>query len=153
MQSISEMVDVNTIVGDPVTTPDGGVIIPVSRVAFGFAAGGGEYGGDIDFSVPEGTVYSDDDEEKTAAVIAPVKYPFAGGSGAGVSITPVAFLVVNSGCVKLLPVNTNTTIEKLIDMIPGFINKICESMKKDKKNNKDINNSDYEPEHTESEAF
>lgn len=146
MQSISEMVDVNTIVGDPVSTPDGAVIIPVSKVAFGFAAGGGEYGGDVDFSVPEETIYSDDDEEKATAVIAPVKYPFAGGSGAGVSITPVAFLVVNSGNVKLLPVNTNTTIEKLIDMVPGFINKVCESFKKDKE-------SDYPLEHTESEAF
>lgn len=139
MENIHDMVDVNTIIGDPVSTPDGSVIIPVSKVAFGFAAGGGEYSGSIDFTgAEEVTLTSENGQgEKTAALIPEVKYPFAGGSGAGVSLTPVAFLVVNGSNVKLLSTDANTTIDKLIDMIPGFVNKVCDSIKsrKDNKNN------------------
>ncbi len=129
MQSIKDMVDVNTIVGEAVTTPDGSVIIPVSKVSFGFAAGGGEYCGDIDFSGTDVSVCDcENGETDTSAVITPVKYPFAGGSGAGVSISPIAFLVVANGNVQLLPVDSNTTVEKLVDMIPGAINKICDTL-------------------------
>lgn len=143
MESIHDMVDVNTIIGDPVNAPDGTVIIPVSKVAFGFAAGGGEYCGDIDFSEAEEVAISseDGDSEKRTALIPEVKYPFAGGSGAGVSLTPVAFLVVNGSNVKLLSADSNTTVDKLVDMIPGFFNKIYDSIKdckSDRKNN-DIN--------------
>jgi len=123
MQSIKDMVDVNTIVGEAVSTPDGSVIIPVSKVAFGFAAGGGEYCGSIDFSGSDITVCDCNDDEDSA-IITPVKYPFAGGSGAGVSIVPVAFLVINNGNIQLLPVDSNTTVEKLIDMVPNAFNKI-----------------------------
>lgn len=129
MQSIKEMVDVNTIVGEAVSTPDGSVIIPVSRVSFGFAAGGGEYCGSVDFSGTDVTICEGDGEDsESAAVITPVKYPFAGGSGAGVSISPVAFLVVNSGTIQLLPVDTNSTIEKLVDMIPSAVTKVCDTI-------------------------
>lgn len=119
MQNIKEMVDVNTIVGDPVETPDGSVIIPVSKVSFGLAAGGAEYGGAIDFA---------EAAEAPAPLkdkwITPVKYPFAGGSGAGVSISPVAFIVVSGGEVKVLPITTCTVAEKLVDMIPDAVEKI-----------------------------
>lgn len=119
MQSIKDMVDVNTIIGDPVQTPDGFVILPISKVSFGLAAGGGEYYGDIDFS--ESTKGDSPLDDK---LITPVKYPFAGGSGAGVCITPVAFMVVGGGEVQLLPVTSNTVAEQLIKMIPDLVNKV-----------------------------
>lgn len=117
MESIKEMVDVNTIVGDPVQTPDGYVIIPISKVSFGLAAGGGEYGGNVDFSDCK-------DKHTDEKCITPVKYPFAGGSGAGVSISPVAFMVVGGGTIQLMPIESNTIIEKLVDLIPDIVNKI-----------------------------
>lgn len=103
MESIKDMVDVNTIVGDPVETPDGSVIMPISRVAFGFAAGGSEF--------QPGGERKDDSG-----------YPFGGGSGAGVSVQPVAFLVVGNGSVRLLPVDTNTMVERLVDIAPQLVN-------------------------------
>ncbi len=110
MQSIKEMVDVNTIVGDAVQTPDGTVIIPISKVCFGFAAGGGDYG-------QQSTGNNSDSEGGS-------KLPFAGGSGAGVSINPVAFMVCGENHVKLLPVDINTSVDKVLDLIPGIIDKI-----------------------------
>ncbi len=103
MESIKQMVDVNTVVGDAVQTGDGGVIIPVSRVSFGFAAGGGEYG------------------TKGASTEA----PFGGGSGAGVSVQPVAFLVVHGGDVRLLPVDGNTALERLLDLTPDILDEVA----------------------------
>jgi len=116
MESIKEMVDVNTIVGEAVQSPDGTVIIPISKVTFGFAAGGGEYS----FPVNDGDNEKDtnDDEEGSENSW---KYPFAGGSGAGVSINPVAFMVVGNGNIKLLPVNINSTIDKILDLVPEFL--------------------------------
>jgi sporulation protein YtfJ len=104
MESIKEMVDVNTVVGDPVETPDGTVVIPVSRVALGFAAGGGE------FEINKGS-----DESV---------YPFGGGSGAGVSVQPVGFLVISAGQVRLLPVDANVIADRLIDLAPQVLEKI-----------------------------
>jgi sporulation protein YtfJ len=104
MDSIKQMVDVNTVVGDAVETGDGGVIIPVSRVSFGFAAGGGEYGRPR----AEGA-----------------EAPFGGGSGAGVSVQPVGFLVVRGGDIRLLPVESNATVERLIDMAPDLLEQVA----------------------------
>jgi len=115
MESIREMVDVNTIVGDAVQTPDGTVIIPISKVTFGFAAGGGEYGAAED----ENDESKTDDEDGSSGIEG--KFPFAGGSGAGVSISPVAFMVVGNGHIKLLPVNINSTIDKVLDLVPEFM--------------------------------
>ena len=125
MQNIKEMVDVNTIIGDPVTAPDGTVIIPVSRVSFGLAAGGGEYSGKID--ITEGYLGSGHLEE---SVVAPVKYPFAGGSGAGVSISPIAFITVSNGNVKLVPITDNNTLDKFMDLCPDLINKAYDILSK-----------------------
>jgi len=112
MESIKEMVDVNTVVGDPVETPDGTVIIPVSRVTAGFVAGGGEYeGGDSDMGNASKTQQSS-------------QYPFGGGSGAGVSVQPVAFLVSSGTEVKLLPINDNIIFDHMIDMAPKLLNQI-----------------------------
>jgi len=124
MESIKEMVDVNTIVGDAVQTPDGTVIIPISRVSFGFASGGGEYSQFRNNKDKNGS-NSEDYEEYSQD-----KFPFAGGSGAGVSINPVAFMVVGNGQMKLLPVNINSSLDKMLDIIPELLNKANEAMKK-----------------------
>ena len=126
MESIKEMVDVNTIVGDAVQSPDGTVIIPISKVAFGFAAGGGEYSymADDDGSDKESSRDSGEDGGK------PGKYPFAGGSGAGVSINPVGFMVVGNGQIKLLPVNMNSSVDKVLDLVPELVCKIEDFFRK-----------------------
>lgn len=126
MQSIKEMVDVNTIVGDAVQSPDGTVIIPISKVTFGFAAGGGEYNYTSESTQENGRNGTDEDETQESEGL----YPFAGGSGAGVSINPVAFMVVGNGQIKLLPVNINTTVDKLLDLVPEFLCKLENVMKK-----------------------
>ena len=115
MESIKEMVDVNTIVGDAVETQDGGVIIPVSRVCFGFAAGGSEF-----------DVKASKDNDKSEKP----KLPFGGGSGAGVSVQPVAFMVVGQGQIRLLSVKQNTTVERMIDIAPQIIDQINMLLKK-----------------------
>jgi len=117
MESIKEMVDVNTIVGDAVKAPDGTVIIPISRVTFGFASGGGEYNKKVTNKESNSREDNGEDNHSTE------KFPFAGGSGAGVSINPVAFMVVGNGQIKLLPVNVNSSIDKLLDLIPELLNK------------------------------
>jgi len=124
MESIKDMVDVNTIVGDAVQAPDGTVIIPISRVAFGFAAGGGEYNA----CCPAEDKEEDEDNEEGSKKSS--KFPFAGGSGAGVSINPVAFMVVGSGQIKLLPVNMNSSLDKILDMVPELIEKGNETIRK-----------------------
>lgn len=107
MDHIRKMVDVNTIVGAPITTPDGTTIIPISRVAFGFGAGGSEFS-----AAPKATAGHDE------------KALFGGGSGGGVSINPVAFLVANSDQIKLLPISkSSTTTDKIIDLVPELITK------------------------------
>jgi len=115
MESIKEMVDVNTIVGDAVETQDGSVIIPVSRVCFGFAAGGSEF---------------DANGSKDSGKGDNTKLPFGGGSGAGVSVQPVAFMVVGQGQIRLLPINQNTTVERIIDLAPQIIDQINNLLKK-----------------------
>lgn len=121
MNSIKDMVDVNTIIGDPIETSNNIVIIPISKVAFGFAAGGSEFNEE---TIEEYTKKDKDDEN--------IKYklPFGGGTGAGVSINPVAFIIVQEGSVKLLPVNHSSTIDKLLDYVPDLINKIGKKMNK-----------------------
>src|SRR5690606_27521020 len=115
MENIKEMVDVNTIVGDPVETPDGSVIMPISKVGFGFAAGGSEF---ITEKEAEGTIKNDAQNAKVAL-------PFGGGSGGGVSITPIAFLVVGAQGVKIVPLDNNTHLyERLIDSAPQVVEKI-----------------------------
>lgn len=108
MESIKDMIEVNTIVGDPVETPDGTVIIPISRVAFGFAAGGGDY-----------TVEEAEEIEHTDVP------SFGGGSGAGVSVKPVGFLVCSPAeGVRFMPVETNIIYDRLIDLAPKLLDKI-----------------------------
>lgn len=126
MQSIKDMVDVNTIVGDAVQAPDGTVIIPISKVCFGFAAGGGEYNSCCIPGLKEDNEEESDDSEGKQVM----KFPFAGGSGAGVSIQPVAFMVVGQNKIRLLPVNINSSVDKVLDLVPDLIEKLNESIKK-----------------------
>ena len=100
---IRDMVDVNSVVGEPITTPDGVTIIPVSKVSVGFGGGGS------DFSTKNGD------------------NPFGGGVGAGVKVTPIAFLVIKEGSVRMLPVATpaNTTADRLVEMVPDTLDKIA----------------------------
>jgi sporulation protein YtfJ len=129
MESIKDMVDVNTIVGDAVQAPDGTVIIPISRVSFGFAAGGGEYNSCCTDSDEEEADDNEDREPKSRGNKGS-KFPFAGGSGAGVSINPVAFMVVGQNQIKLMPVNVNSSVDKVLDLIPELIEKANETIRK-----------------------
>lgn len=123
MEHIKQMVDVNTIVGDAVQTPDGATIIPISRVSFGFGAGGAEF---------SAKPMEPKDDSKL----------FGGGSGGGVSIQPVAFLIVSADQVRLIPVSNNmSTVDRLVDMVPDVLNKlnqfIKEKLKKDSESTED----------------
>jgi sporulation protein YtfJ len=138
MQSIKDMVDVNTIVGDAVQAPDGTIIIPISRVSFGFAAGGGEYS-----KCCNDTGTQQSDMQMTG------RFPFAGGSGAGVSINPVAFMVVGKEQIRLMPIGMNTSIERIIDMIPDLIKKTEESIKKRIKIRREVKTDTEKDEPTE----
>ncbi|KUP05490.1 spore protein [Bacillus coahuilensis p1.1.43] len=116
MENLKEMIDVNTIIGDPVETPDGSVILTVSKVGFGFAAGGSEF-----------TLDKKGDKEGGQQ-----KQPFGGGSGGGVSITPIAFLIVGSHGVKMLHLDENThLLDRILDLAPGVVEKIQGMLKKD----------------------
>lgn len=105
MEHIKEMVDVNTIIGDAIEAKDGSLIIPISKVCFGFAAGGSEFGSH---------------EDKADRL----KFPFGGGSGAGVTVKPVAFLVIRNESVKILPVEYDNPFDKAMDSIPQIIEMI-----------------------------
>ena len=100
MEKVREMVDTNTIVGQPITTPDGVTLIPISKVSFGFGTGGGDYG-------------------KTTQ-------KFGGGSGAGVNISPVAFLVIQDGITRVLPVAVppTSTMERIVEKVPEIMDKV-----------------------------
>lgn len=101
MTKLKEMVDVNTVVGDAITTPDGITIIPVSKLSFGFASGGGEY---------------------------PVKEKggFGGGNGAAVKVDPIGFLVIKDGNVRMINIAppAGTTVDRLVEMIPEVIDRV-----------------------------
>lgn len=115
MEKIKEMIDVNTIIGEPITSPDGTLIIPVSKVSYGFAAGG-----------------SDLPTKKEN------KDCFGGGSGAGVTIQPVAFLTVYQGDVRLVSVDREEgTADKIVNMIPDVLKKVKGVFKKDKSESAD----------------
>ena len=106
MKKIREMVDVNSVIGEPITTPDGITIIPVSKVSVGFGGGGSDF-------VSKNVNHQEN--------------PFGGGVGAGVKVTPIAFLVIKEGNVRMLPVATpaNTTADRIVEMVPDTLDKIA----------------------------
>ena len=120
MDSIQKMINVNTVIGDPVETPTGSVIIPVSRVTCGFAAGGSE------FMPSDGETGQEEKNEESA------KMPFGGGSGGGVSVKPVGFLVVSQESIRLLPVEGNVLADRLIDEMPTLMDKFSHLINKRK---------------------
>lgn len=112
MQSIKDMVDVNTIIGEPVESKDGTIIVPISKVSFGFGAGGSDFG-------QKGVGSSDSN--------------FGGGSGGGATIEPVAFMVVGKEQIKLMPVEKNASpVEEIIDSVPTILDKVVKMFKKKK---------------------
>ena len=106
ISKIREMVDVNSVVGDPIVTADGVTIIPISKVSIGLAGGGSDF-------VSRNVNHQEN--------------PFGGGVGAGVKVTPVAFLVIKDGNVRMLPVAApaNTTADRLVEMVPDTLDKIA----------------------------
>lgn len=129
MNSIKQMIDVNTIIGEPIKALDNTVIIPISKVGFGFAAGGSEF--------TDETVNSYNRKEKEENI--KYRLPFGGGSGAGVNITPVAFLIVQNDNVKLLEATHGSVLDKLVEYVPDVIEKVNQlfSKKMDKDNNEE----------------
>lgn len=117
MENLKEMIDVNTIVGDAVETSEGTVIIPISKVSFGFVAGGGEYKEGLKAMKHQreasGEQNGNEDEK-----------PFAGGSGAGVSVSPIAFLVVGEDKIKLLPVQFSSTVDRIVELVPQVVSEV-----------------------------
>ena len=97
---IRDMVDVNSVIGNPITTPDGVTIIPVSKVSVGFGGGGSDFTSNKD--------------------------AFGGGAGGGVKVTPICFLIVKDGAVRMMPVATpaNTTADRIVEMVPDTLEKI-----------------------------
>ena len=112
MEKVKEMVDANNIVGEPITTPDGVTLIPISRLSYGFGCGGGDYGKNKEHS--------------------------GAGCGAGVRVEPMAFLVVKGGVTRMLPVGTPaiTTVDRVIEMVPELLDRVEGFV--DKKRNKDF---------------
>lgn len=104
---IREIVDSNSVVGEPISVGDGVTIIPISRISVGLAGGGSDF------------VSKNPNKQEN---------PFGGGVGAGVKVTPVAFLIVKDGNVRMMPVATpaNTTADRLIEMVPDTLDKIAE---------------------------
>lgn len=109
IQKIKEMVDVNSVVGQPITTPDGVTLIPVSKVSVGFSGAGSDF--------TKGRTAGGDN-------------PFGGGVGAGIKVIPVCFLVVKDGNVRMIPVAqaANTTADRLVEMIPDTLDRITSFM-------------------------
>ena len=143
MTSIQDMVDVNTIIGEPIETTNGITIIPISKVCFGFAAGGSEFSGE---TIKE---YNRKDKDEEIEY----KLPFGGGAGAGVSINPVAFIVVQEDTVKLMPVDHSSCVDKILDYVPDLMQKMSNMFNKTMKQNEEcskriineIKNKNYKP--------
>ena len=103
LENIRDMIDVNTVVGEPIAAGDGATIIPISRVSFGFVAGGGEYGA----------------PHKSEAVTA--EHPFAGGTGAGVTVQPLGFLVTSPDQTRMLPAQCFQPLDRVLELIPQVV--------------------------------
>lgn len=132
MNSIQDMVDVNTIIGEPIEAAGDIMIIPISKVCFGFGAGGSEFNSE---TLDE---YKRKDKEEEMQY----RLPFGGGSGAAVTINPVAFLVINKDNIKLMPINHSSTLDKIVDYVPDILNKFCNKKEEKKYENEDDENSE-----------
>ena len=114
IDKIREMVDVSTVIGDPMTLPDGTILIPVSKVTYGFASGGSD-------------LPTQGNQEL-----------FGGGGGAGINITPIGFIVCSNGNVRVLPmVSSPDTLNQVVNMVPDMVNKLGEAITKAKEKKED----------------
>ena len=129
MESIRSMIDVNTIIGEPIEIPNNITIIPVSKVGFGLAAGGSEF---KDETI-EGYLRKQNTEEEIQ-----YRLPFGGGAGVGASISPVGFIIIQDNIVKLIPMEHTNSIDKILDYTPDIFEKINKIL--EKKENNDCNN-------------
>ena len=104
---IREMVDVNSVIGTPITTPDGVTIIPVSKISVGVGGGGSDF------------VSKNPNKQEN---------PFGGGAGGGVKVTPVAFLVIKESTVRVLPIPApaNTTADRIVEQVPDVLDKLAD---------------------------
>lgn len=121
LEKIRTMVDVNTVVGDPIVVPNNDVtIIPISRVSYGFGSGGGDY--------------------TTKHPTASGTNPFGGGVGAGITITPISFLILKGDSVRMLPIAepAGSTVDRLVEMAPDLIDKVTALFKKEKAETSEI---------------
>ena len=110
MDKIKQMVDVNTVIGGPVTTPDGTTVIPVSRVSYGFASGGSD--------LPS--------KAQSSAGL------FAGGSGAGITISPIAFLTIHQGNVRVLQIEPYlSSVDRALEKVPDVVDKVTSLFQKE----------------------
>lgn len=102
---LRDMVDVNSVIGDPITTPDGVTIIPISRISVGFGGGGSDF------------VSKNPNKQDN---------PFGGGVGAGMNVVPIAFLIVKDGNVRMMPVAApaNTTADRVVELVPDVLDKV-----------------------------
>lgn len=107
ISKIREMLNANSVVGEAITTQDGVTIIPISKISVGLGGGGSDF-------VSKNVNHHEN--------------PFGGGVGAGVKVTPVAFLVIKDGSVRMLPVATpaNTTADRIVEMVPDTLDKIAD---------------------------
>lgn len=115
MASIKDMVDVNTVVGEPVVASTGATVIPISRVSFGYVTGGSDIPG----------------PDKRHSQPTPGDFPFAGGSGAGVSVQPVGFLVISGDNIRMLPAQSVTVADRMVELIPGVVEDVKNIFTKD----------------------
>ena len=106
ISKIREMVDVNSVIGTPITTPDGVTIIPVSKVSVGFGGGGSDF---------------------VSKNVNNQENPFGGGAGGGVKVTPICFLIVKDGAVRMMPVAApaNSTADRIVEQVPDLLDKIA----------------------------
>lgn len=125
MRGLKEMIDVNTVVGQPINTPDGTVILPISKVALGFGVGGAEF--------PKDKRQMDSLTQRENSNL------FGGGTGGGLSLTPMGFLVVGNGTIRMVPVSEeNSVYDRIFDAIPVAIDKISDLISKKKDNQVDV---------------
>ena len=121
MESIRSMIDVNTIIGEPMEIAENITIIPISKVGFGLAAGGSEFKDET----LEAYLRKQNSEEEIQ-----YRLPFGGGAGVGASISPVAFIIIQGETVKLMPVEHSNCIDKLLDYMPDLFEKVNKMMEK-----------------------
>lgn len=119
MEQLKAMVDVDTVIGNPISTASGGVILPVSRVTLGFLSGGGEYGK----STPVKHANQDMEPSDEPRPL------FAGSSTAVISLTPTAFLVIENGRIKMMPAEAGDSYDRLIEVIPQAVCDIIKAIR------------------------